>query len=48
MINFSRKVINKNFKQRVPRVEPYGTSDSREKGEENFPKIQTKEHLFDK
>jgi hypothetical protein len=31
-----------------PSVEPWGTADNTEKAEENFPKIRTKEDLFDK
>jgi hypothetical protein len=34
--------------KRGPRVEPWGTPNNTEKGEENFPKIWTKEDLFDK
>jgi hypothetical protein len=48
MINFSRKVINKNVKQKRSNVKPCGTPDNTRKVEENFPKIRKKEDLFDK
>jgi hypothetical protein len=34
--------------KRGPSMEPCGTPDKTEKGEENFPKIRTKEDLSDK
>jgi hypothetical protein len=34
--------------KRGPSVEPWGTPDNTEKEEEIFPKIRTKEDLFDK
>jgi hypothetical protein len=46
--NFSTKVVNENFNKRGPSVDPCGTPGSRDKGEETFSKIRTKEALFDK
>jgi hypothetical protein len=43
MFDFSREVVDKNINQRGPRVDPCGTPDNTEKGEENFPKMLTKE-----
>jgi hypothetical protein len=38
------KILN----NRSPTVEPCGTPDSMGKGEENFPKMRTKENLDDR
>jgi hypothetical protein len=43
VINFSRQVVNKNIKQMNSKVL---WPDNTEEGEENFPKIRTKEDLF--
>jgi hypothetical protein len=48
MIAFSRKIVNKNIKQKGPSVELFGTPDNIDKGEENFPKIIKKESLVGK
>jgi hypothetical protein len=37
------KILNK----RDPRIDFWKTPENTEKGEENFDKIRTKEHLFD-
>jgi hypothetical protein len=38
------KILNK----RGPRIDPCGAPDNTEKGDKNFPKMRTKEDLFNK
>jgi hypothetical protein len=44
MFDFSKEVVDRNVK-RGPKVDPCGTPDSIEKGDENFPEMRTKEDL---
>jgi hypothetical protein len=44
----SERSLIKLLNKRDPSVEPWGTPDNTEKGEENLTKIWTKEDLFDK
>jgi hypothetical protein len=48
MTNLTERPLIKVLIKRGPRVQPCGTADNTEKGEENFPKTRTKEDLFDK